>query len=104
MYTLGAILLMSVVLGAVVAVIDSVLGIVKLKDTIGKIPVIGDHWGLLISCLMVWLLGESAHLAAGWGVEMGDEWMNVIINGAVIYGAMPLKDAVISMVGKGLRA
>jgi len=30
--------------------------------------------------------------------------MNVVINGAIVYGFIPLKDAVVSMVSKGLRA
>ncbi|MBI4882901.1 MAG: hypothetical protein HY826_02465 [Actinobacteria bacterium] len=102
MYTLGAILLLAVLLGAVVAVIDSVLDVAKLKDVVAKIPVIGAHWGLGISILMIWLLDLAP--AAGWGVWMKDDWMNIVANGAIVYGAIPLKDAVVSMVNKGLRA
>ncbi|MFM8266425.1 MAG: hypothetical protein ACKOA2_00155 [Ilumatobacteraceae bacterium] len=102
MYTLGAILLMTVLLGAVIAVIDSVLDLVKVRDTITKLPIIGAHWGLGISILMIWVI--EVWPASGWGVLMEDRWMNIVANGAIIYGAIPLKDAVISMVGKGLRA
>ena len=102
MYVLGAILLLSVVLGAVVAVIDSVLDAVKVKDIIGKIPVIGAHWGLGISILMIWLI--NVFPAAGWNVFHEERWINIVLNGAIVYGAIPLRDAVVAMVNKGLRA
>jgi hypothetical protein len=103
MYVLGAILLLAVLLGAVVAVIDSVLGLVKVKDVIAKVPVVGDHWALGVSILMIWLLG--VYPAAGWGVLHTEErWINIVLNGAIVYGAIPLKDAVVAMVNKGLRS
>lgn len=100
MYVLGAILLLSALLGAVVAVIDSVLDLAKLKDTVAKIPVIGAHWALGISILMIWLI--EVWPASGWGVAMEDDWMNIVANGAIVYAAIPLKDAVVAMVNKGL--
>ena len=51
---------------------------------------------------MVWLLDMNP--IAGWGVSFSDEWMTYVANGAIILGMIPLKDAVISMVNKGLRA
>lgn len=102
MYVLGAILLLAVLLGAAVAVIDSVLSLAKVKDVIAKVPVIGDHWALGVSVLMIWLI--DVFPAAGWGVAMDERWMNIIANGAIVYGAIPLKDAVVSLVNKGLRA
>jgi len=33
-----------------------------------------------------------------------DDWMNIVAGGAIIYGMIPVKDAVINMVNKGLRA
>lgn len=102
MYTLGALLLMAVLLGAVIAVVDSVLGLIKLDSVIKNLPVIGAHWGLLISGLMIWLV--DTYPAKGWGVEFADNWMNIVANGAIIYGMIPVKDAVVSMVRKGLRA
>lgn len=102
MYVLGAILALTLVLQAVVAVIDSVLNLLKLKPVIDKIPVIGAHWGLGISMLMVWV-AEFEPLN-GWVGMRDKHWLHVVINGAVIYGAIPLKDAVVNMVNKGLRA
>lgn len=104
MYTLGALLLMAVLLGAVIAVVDSVLGLLTLDKPVKKLPIIGAHWGLLISVLMIWLIGY--HPASGW---IGDDefkrsWMAIVANGAIVYGMIPVKDAVVSMVNKGLRA
>jgi hypothetical protein len=101
-YVLGAILALTLVLQAVTAVIDSVLDLVKLKPVINKIPIIGAHWGLGVSLLMVWV-AELEPLNHWVGIK-DQHWLHVVINGAVIYGAIPLKDAVVSMVGKGLRA
>ncbi|CAB4363716.1 MAG: hypothetical protein F2681_05495 [Actinobacteria bacterium] len=102
MYTLGAILLLAVLLGGVVEVIDSVLELAKVKAIVTKLPVIGAHWALIISILMVWLL--KSYPAGGWGLVFENKWENVVVNGAIIYGSIPLKDAVVSMVNKGLRA
>ena len=100
MYVLGAILLLAALLGAVMAVIDSVFGLVKIKDLIAKIPLIGDHWGLIVSILMIWLI--NVFPAAGWGVGHEERWINIVANGAIVYAAIPLKDAVVAMVHKGL--
>lgn len=102
MYVLASILALAVILQAAVAVIDSVLGLVQLRPVIDKIPVIGAHWTLGISMLMVWVF-ETEPLT-GWGVGHTEHWQRIVLNGAVIYGAIPLKDAVVSMVNKGLRA
>jgi len=51
---------------------------------------------------MIWAVGVQP--AAGWGIMTSHAWMNVVINGAIVYGFIPLKDAVVSMVSKGLRA
>lgn len=102
MYVLGAILALTLLVQAATAVIDSVLGVVQLKPIIDKIPVIGAHWGLGISMLVVWV-GEFEPMS-GWGVGGTEHWQHIVINGAVIYGAIPLKDAVVNMVNKGLRA
>lgn len=102
MYTLGALLLLSVLLGAATGVIDSVLGLVQADKLIKQIPVIGAHWGLLVAVLMVWL--TDLNPIDGWGVGFNERWMLIVANGAIIYGMTPLKDAVVSMVNKGLRA
>jgi len=99
MYTLGALLLAAVLLGAVTTVVDSVLGTIGLSAIIKKIPIIGSNWNLLVAIGMMALIDISA-----WGLGMTDKWMVYVANGAIVYGMIPLKDAVVSMVGKGLRA
>jgi len=101
MYTLGALLLFALLLTAVIAVIDSVLHTIKLDKVIHGLPIIGAHWGLVVGCLMVWVLDISP--AAGWGLEFTDRWMTIVANGFIIYGMIPVKDATISMVNRGLR-
>lgn len=107
MYTLGELLLLALVLGAAIAVIDSVLGTIGLRDTIAKLPIIGANWSLLISIGMVWWF--KLNPMDGWlhldkSGSFPDEWMQHVANGAIILGMIPLKDAVINMVNKGLRA
>jgi len=102
MYTLGALLLTSIVLAHAVAVIESVLGVVQVHGPIKKIPVIGTHLGLIIAVAIVWYL--KINLISGWGVNFSDDWMTYTSNAMVLLGIAPLKDAIISMVNKGLRA
>ena len=102
MYTLGALLLLAVLLGSVIAVVNSVLGTVGLSAIIGKVPVVGAHWGLLVSIGMMWLL--DLNVAGGWIAGMTDKWIIIVVNGAIVYGMIPVKDAVISMVSRGFRA
>lgn len=103
MYVLGALLLLAVLLGAVTHVIDSVLRTAGLSASIGKIPIIGANWGLVVSILMMWLL--DVNVVGGWVPTYDwDTWLIVVVNGAVVFGMIPVKDAVISMVNRGLRA
>ena len=101
MYTLGALLLAAILLGAVVSVIDSVLRLAGIHGVIAKLPVIGAHWGLIISIAMMWL--TDVNLAGNWGLTFPDAWMVWVANGAIIYGMIPVKDAAISMINKGFR-
>lgn len=101
MYTLGALLLAAILLGAVVSFIDSILRLVGLHGIIAKIPVIGAHWALIISVLMVWV--TEVNLVANWGLSFPENWMVWVANGAIIYGMIPVKDAAISMINKGFR-
>ena len=102
MYTLGALLLSALLLGAVISVIESVLKLVGAHGAISKLPLIGAHLSLIIAIGMVWWLKMTP--IAGWGVTFADEWMTYVANGAIILGMIPVKDAVINMVNKGLRA
>lgn len=101
MYTLGALLLAAILLGAVISVIDSILRLVGLHAIIAKIPVVGAHWGLIIGVAMAWL--TDVNLAGNWGLSFPDSWMVWVANGAIIYGMIPVKDAAISMISKGFR-
>ena len=104
MYTLGALLLLAVLLGVATALVNLVFSTLGLSATIGKIPIMGANWGLVISVLMMWLL--DIYAIAGWVPASNgwDEWLIIVGNGAIVYGMIPVKDAVISMVNRGLRA
>lgn len=102
MYTVAILIVMAVLLEAVMTVLNSVLGTVGLGDTIKKLPIIGANLTLGISILIVWLL--KAYPLQNWGAEFADDWMTIVVNGAVICGMIPLKDAVFGAISKGLRA
>jgi len=106
MYTLGALLLLALVLSSVTTLVDSILGTVGLAGVIKKLPIIGANWNLIVSILLVWVLNElGGDIALAWWNTSGwDTWLHVVVTGAIVYGMVPVKDAVISMVGKGLRA
>jgi len=99
----GQLVLLAILLGAVTTVVDSVLGLVGLGAMIKKIPVVGSNWSLIISVLMMWVLDFSP--LTYWGITLDGwgGWMGYIGSGAIVYGMVPMKDAVISMVGKGFR-
>ena len=108
MYTLGYLLLAALLLGAVTTVVDSVLGTVQLSGIIKKIPIIGSNWGLIVAIAMCWVFKMTP--ADGWlpqkdGVVtvFTDDWMKYCVNGAIVMGMIPVKDAVISMINKGFR-
>ena len=101
MYTLGYLLLAALLLGAVMTVVDSVLGTVQLSGIIKKIPIIGSNWGLIVAIAMCWFLKMTP--ASGWGMTFDQDWQTYCANGAIVMGMIPVKDAVISMVNKGFR-
>jgi hypothetical protein len=102
MYTVAALIVMAILLEAVMTVLHSVLGTVGLGDTIKKLPIIGANLTLGISILIVLLL--KAYPLQAWGVTWTDDWKNMVVNGAVICGMIPLKDAVFGAIAKGMRA
>lgn len=104
MYTVALFIVMAILLEAVMAVLRSVLDTVKVGGAVAKIPVVGANLTLLVAILMVWLMGQQAHLLSMWGFNHDDDWINVVANGAIIAGMIPLKDAVFSAINKGLRA
>ena len=102
MYTVAILIVMAVLLEAVMTVLNSVLNTVGLGDTIKKLPIIGANLTLGISILIVWLL--EAYPLGSWGASWADDWKNIVVNGAVICGMIPLKDAVFGAISKGMRA
>jgi len=98
----GELVLLAILLGAVTTVVDSVLGTIQLSAIIKKIPIIGSNWGLIVSIAMMAVI--DLDVVGGWGIKMTDQWMVWVANGAIIYGMVPVKDAVVSMIGKGFRA
>ena len=101
----GELVLLAMLLGAVTTVVDSVLGVVGLSKTIKSLPIIGANWTLIVSVLMMAVLDYNA--LDYWGINLGTNWsgwMNYVANGAIVMGMVPVKDAVVSMIGKGLRA
>ena len=71
MYTLGALLLAAVLLGAVTTVVDSVLGTIGLSAIIKKIPIIGSNWNLLVAIGMMAVI--DINLISAWGLGMTDK-------------------------------
>lgn len=104
MYTVALFIVMAIVLEAVMTVLRSVLDTVKVGGAVAKLPIIGANLTLIISILMVWVIGDVGHLLNNWGWMHEDDWVNIVANGAIIAGMIPLKDAVFSAINKGLRA
>ena len=99
--SLGALVLLSMLLGAVITVVDSVLSTIQASGIIKKIPIVGSNWGLIVAIAMCWLLKMTP--ATGWGMTFDQDWQTYCANGAIVAGMIPVKDAVISMVNKGFR-
>ena len=100
----GELVLLAILLGVVTTVVDSVLGVVGVSAMIKKLPIIGANWTLVVSILMMAVLDYNA--LEYWGVTLPGwgGWGGYIGSGAIIMGMVPVKDAVISLIGKGLRA
>ena len=102
MYTVAILIVMAVLLEAVMTVLHSILTTVGVGDTIKKLPIIGANLTLGISILIVLLL--KAYPLQAWNVSWTEDWKNMVVNGAVICGMIPLKDAVFGAISKGMRA
>jgi hypothetical protein len=101
--SLGALVLLSMLLGAVITVVDSALSTIQVSGIIKKLPIIGTNWNLIVAIAMMAVI--DIDVVGGWGVgsDSWDQWMVIVANGAIIYSIIPLKDAIISMVNKGFR-
>jgi hypothetical protein len=104
MYIVALFIVMAILLEAIMTVLNSILAAIGLGDTVKNLPIIGTNLILIVSILMVWLLGDNGLLLAGWGLYDDDNWINIVANGAIIAGMIPLKDAVFGAILKGLRA
>ncbi len=104
MYIVALFIVMAILLEAIMTVLNSILAAIGLGDTVKNLPIIGTNLILIVSILMVWLLGDNGLLLAGWGLYDDDNWINIVANGAIIAGMIPLKDAVFGAIQKGLRA
>lgn len=100
MYTLGSLVLLAILLGALMPVVDSLLAFLKLDRIVKSIPIVGTHLMLGVSILMVWALDVS--IVSNMTGNVRESWMTVIVDGAVVYGMVPVKDAIVSFISKGL--
>ena len=92
MYTLGSLILLAVLLGAVMPVFNTLTRTFKLDKIIKSIPVVGDHTALAISILLVWAL--NVHVVSAWTA--------ICVDGCIVYGMVPVKDAIVSFISRGL--
>lgn len=100
----GALVLLAILLGVVITVINAVLDTIGLSGMIRKLPIIGLSWSLIVSILMMRVIGVD--ILDYWGLDLSanwDGWMGYIASGAIVYGMVPVKDAVVSMISKGFR-
>ncbi|MEY2740185.1 MAG: hypothetical protein ACO26C_05670 [Ilumatobacteraceae bacterium] len=103
---LGQLMLLAILLGAVMTVVESVLRTIGLHSVIMRIPIIGSNFTLIISILMMWVLNDSysfSWLSAGGLTDGWAMWLHIVASGAIVYGFVPVKDAVVSMISKGFR-
>ena len=99
MYTLGSLILLAILLGAVMPVFNTVTRTLKLDTLISRLPILGSHVTLGISILLVWALDLS--LVASWTGDMRASWMTICVDGCIVYGMIPVKDALVSFISRG---
>ena len=100
----GALVLLAILLGVVLTVINAILDTIGLSGMIRKLPIIGLSWSLIVSILMMRVIGVN--VLDYWGLNLSanwDGWMGYVASGAIVYGMVPVKDAVVSMISKGFR-
>ena len=100
MYTLGSLILLSILLGAVMPVFHSVTSTLKIDSIINKIPVVGAHITLGVSILLVW--GLDLSIVSTMTGNMRESWMTICVDGCIVYGMIPVKDAIVSFISRGL--
>ena len=102
MYTVAALIVMAIALGGVMAILNSVLDLAGASETVRKLPLIGGHLDVAVAIGMVWLL--DIHLVTQFTGGMRAEWISWVVDGVVIFGMIPVKDAVVAAIAKGMRA
>lgn len=100
MYTIGSLILLAILLGAVTPVFDTVTRTFKLDGIIKRLPIIGQHYTLAISILLVWAL--DLHIVSAMTGNMRETWMTICVDGCIVYGMVPVKDAIVSFISRGL--
>ena len=100
MYTLGSLILLSILLGAVMPVFHSLTRTLKIDGIINRIPVLSDHVTLAVSIGLVWALNLS--IVTTMTGSMRESWMTICVDGCIVYGMIPVKDAIVSLISKGL--
>jgi len=102
MYTVAALLVMAIALGGVIAIVNSVLDVLRVNELLRGLPLVGGLVDAGIAVLLVWLL--DIQITETFTGAMRETWIQVVIDGLVIYGMIPVKDAVVNAINKGLRA
>ena len=100
MYTLGSLILLSILLGAVMPVFHSMTSTLKIDGIINRIPIVGTHITLAVSILLVW--GLDLSIVSTMTGSMRESWMTICVDGCIVYGMVPVKDAIVSFISKGL--
>lgn len=101
LYTVAALIVMAIALGGVMAILDSIFEATGLS-ALRTVPIVGSHLEVGVAILMVWLL--DIHLVAQFTNGMREEWLSWVVDGVVIFGMIPVKDAFVGAIEKGLRA
>jgi hypothetical protein len=100
MYTLGSLVLLAILLGAVMPVFHSITSTLRIDRILNRIPVIGAHITLAVSVLLVWALDIS--IVSTMTGDMRESWMTICVDGCIVYGMVPVKDAIVSFISRGL--
>ena len=100
MYTLGSLILMAILLGAVMPVFNTLTHTLKLDKVIRSIPVLGAHTALAVSIGLVWAL--DVHFVTAWTGDLRTTWMTTCVDGCIVFGMVPVKDAIVSFISRGL--
>jgi hypothetical protein len=102
MYTVAALIVMAIALGGVTTILDSVLNLAGASEAVRKLPLIGGHLDVAVAIGMVWLL--DIHLVTQFTGDMRSDWIGWVVDGVVIVGMIPVKDAGVGAIAKGMRA